>query len=365
MGSPSVRKEIWTGYGGDIEVEFSRKDGKVVDKCFVETHIFPKPTLLDLIRKFFILAVTMSCTEAQAVWMRSSSVEWWTNVSDTVVIAQVSRVNELKPSNNSRGKVGFEKDGPNEYWLVQEVTCTTTATLKGKSVGEFTFRQQYRGMKELGERGDRKLRAEDKVLVFQANDSETHKSETIFWVNLQKPDAKFAPHAGYDNSCKSLTVGKDVVELVKKRIAQEDPVKKTKKRGVIVDFTLYEEGGMHWDFVRTADPEFREALVKMLKEGDKESAIYNLVSFPGKDTVDLIKPFLTDPTIHEMERYGKKVEFYPLRESAYRALVLLGQSPDKPEHLVDGPLLWHYETGFENVAYFPYGDWKRLERKRR
>ncbi len=54
-GIPSlrVRKEIWIGYGGDIEVEFSREDDKVVDKCFVETLIFPKPTLLDRIRGFF------------------------------------------------------------------------------------------------------------------------------------------------------------------------------------------------------------------------------------------------------------------------------------------------------------------------
>src|SRR5713101_6739091 len=32
MGVAGIRKEIWTGYGGDIEVEFSTDDGKVVDK---------------------------------------------------------------------------------------------------------------------------------------------------------------------------------------------------------------------------------------------------------------------------------------------------------------------------------------------
>jgi hypothetical protein len=342
--------------------------------------IIPRARLEQTMTRFriaiSILAVAMSCTEARAIWMRSSSIEWWTNVSDTVVIAEVSRVNELKPSNESSGKEGFEKNGPNEYRLMQEVACTTRTTLKGRSLGEFSFQQVYERIKdESGARGDRKLRAKEKVVIFQATDSKTHKSEIIFLVNLAKPDGKFAPHAAYDNSCKWLTAGDDVVDLVKKRIAQEDPVKKSKKRGVIVDFTQYKEGDMHWDFVRTADPEFRETLVKMLKEGEKESAIYNLVSYPGKETVNLIKPFLTDPTIHEMERYNgkdekgnpiyKKVAYYPLREYAYRALILLGESPEKPEHLVDGPLLWHFATGFENAAYFPYGDWKRLERKLR
>jgi hypothetical protein len=53
VSSPRVRKEIWTGYEGDIEVEFSRKDGKVVDKCFAKPEIFPNPTLLDRITDFF------------------------------------------------------------------------------------------------------------------------------------------------------------------------------------------------------------------------------------------------------------------------------------------------------------------------
>jgi hypothetical protein len=323
-----------------------------------------------------ILAIGIVSTGARAMWMRSLSIEWWTNVSDTVVIVQVARVNDLKLPNRPRGKEGFEKEGPNEYRLLQEVTCTTATTLKGKSLGQFSFQQQYQSIEnESSEREDRKLRAKDKILIFQANDTKTDNSETMFWVNLTKPDGKFAPHAAYDNNCKWLTVGEDVVDLVKKRIAQEDSVKTSKKRGVIVDFALYEEGEMHWDFVRTADPEFRKTLVKTLKEGDKESAIYNLISYPGKETVDLIKPFLSDPTINQLDRYDgkdkkgkpvyKKVTFYPLREYAYRALVLLGESPEKPQHLIDEPLLWHFDTGFENPAYFPYGEWKRLKKKQR
>jgi hypothetical protein len=110
----------------------------------------------------------------------------------------------------------------------------------------------------------------------------------------------------------------------------------------------------------------------MLKEGDKETAIYNLVSYPGKETVNLIKPFLNDTTTAEIQRYetkdqdGKRVlkdvKYFPIREYAYQALILLGESPEKPKGLIE-PSLWHFETGFENRAGFPYGDWKRLERK--
>jgi hypothetical protein len=39
-----IRRQIWTGYGGDINVEFSREDGKVVDKSFMKTALWPKPT---------------------------------------------------------------------------------------------------------------------------------------------------------------------------------------------------------------------------------------------------------------------------------------------------------------------------------
>ena len=48
-----MRQEFWIGYEGDIDVEFRKKDGTVVDKHFIETWIRPKPTWLDRIRGFF------------------------------------------------------------------------------------------------------------------------------------------------------------------------------------------------------------------------------------------------------------------------------------------------------------------------
>jgi hypothetical protein len=53
VGVVGIRKEIWTGYGGDTEVEFSRSDGKVVDKFFMETALWPKPTWFDRINGLF------------------------------------------------------------------------------------------------------------------------------------------------------------------------------------------------------------------------------------------------------------------------------------------------------------------------
>jgi hypothetical protein len=45
-----IRKKVWTGYGGDIEVNFRKEDGKVVDKFFMETALWPRPTWFDRIK---------------------------------------------------------------------------------------------------------------------------------------------------------------------------------------------------------------------------------------------------------------------------------------------------------------------------
>jgi hypothetical protein len=126
---------------------------------------------------------------------------------------------------------------------------------------------------------------------------------------------------------------------------------------------------MHWDFVRTADPEYKAILVKQLRDGDQESAIYNLISYPGKDTRDLIRPFLKDPRTSELQVADpaghdrmKTVKIYPLRQAAYSALTLLGESTEKPEGYYPDPFLWLFEVGFERPASFPYGDWKRLDK---
>jgi hypothetical protein len=53
IGIIGIRKKVWTGYGGDIEVNFRKEDGKVVDKFFMETALWPKPTWIDRIKGLF------------------------------------------------------------------------------------------------------------------------------------------------------------------------------------------------------------------------------------------------------------------------------------------------------------------------
>jgi hypothetical protein len=216
------------------------------------------------------------------------------------------------------------------------------------------------------------LRPKTKVLLFYAREARRRKAEIFFWVNLTKPDPKLATHAAYNNDCKWLEDGKAVVALVKGRIAKENPQDRTKKRGVIIPFTAYEAGDMYWDFVRTADPEYKQTLIKQLRDGDKESAIYNLISYPDKNTRDLIRPFLKDGSTSELQVYDgkdasgsaryKTVKIYPLRQAAYAALNLLGESPEKPKGYYPDPFLWLFAVGFEHRAYFPHGDWKRVEK---
>jgi len=168
-------------------------------------------------------------------------------------------------------------------------------------------------------------------------------------------------------------MGTTYVDPVKAWLAKNNQLKDRKKRGLIVAFTDYERWEMHWEFVRTADAEYKPLLLEALRgdKSDKEWAIYNLVSYPGKETADLIRPFLKDPATSQMEtldgkdRDGKAiyktVKIYPVRQAAYAALKLLGEGPAQPEGFYHDPFLWHFDVGFEHRAYFPHGDWKRFE----
>jgi hypothetical protein len=56
IGVRGIRQSCWIGYEGDIDVEFSRKDGKVVGKHFMETWLLEKPALLDRMKGLLRLA---------------------------------------------------------------------------------------------------------------------------------------------------------------------------------------------------------------------------------------------------------------------------------------------------------------------
>ena len=182
-------------------------------------------------------------------------------------------------------------------------------------------------------------------------------------------DNRRTQHAAYDNDCKYLGDAETVLALVKKRLAKEEAGSKKKERPLVLGFADQEKDDvdmMRWEFVRTAEPEFKKVLIADLKKGEvweRERTIYNLVSYPGKETVDLIKPFLTDNETDKTEigRDRTKVTIYPLRQMAYYALQLLGEPVAKPQGYVPEARAWLMDCGFESRDYFPYGDWKQLD----
>jgi hypothetical protein len=101
-------------------------------------------------------------------------------------------------------------------------------------------------------------------------------------------------------------------------------------------------------------------------------AIYNLVSYPGKDTIRLIRPMLQDATTGERTFFDgdpwnggkeKRVKYYPVREAANLALALLGEKLDWPVPFYrdDDELPDSFARGFEDRTYFPNGSWTRFE----
>ena len=291
-----------------------------------------------------------------------ASVEWWTSISDAVLVADVSGITELTI--------------PSVDWKSQDVALRTTALLKGERVDRLVVRQEYLDIARIFNGDnlcvDHALKAGDKVLVFCARHEPKSETEVIFWVNLTKPDCVRArSHSAYDNNCNWLSDGSAVLAVVKARIEKESRGAPTKRRGVVTDF---KHSGYPWSFVRTAEPEFKKVVIEKLHSGvwqDQEWALYNSISYPCKEITDLIAPFLNDPTISELDIPGGrdangkpaqlKVKAYYWRQFAYAALTLAGESPRKPEGYRVDAIPWQFEAFFENRGKFPYGNWKRLE----
>jgi hypothetical protein len=298
---------------------------------------------------------------AFGMWMRSESLEWWTNVSDTVAIAEVTSVQEIDLPNQAT-----KTDPSPQYFRSQTITCAVSRTDKGKPRESFTFRQDYRREKRDRTHDDQPLQPKDRLLLFAVEKPAFSDTNVVFWANLTRPDVVESPHAAYNNECKWIGNGDAIIKTVHGRIDAERRENKSKQRGLILEFTAALHEDLHWEFVRTADPECKPGLIKQLRDprGDKESAIYNLVSYPGKETTELIRPFLKDPTISQIEHYegtGKTIQTFPLRQAAYSALTLLGNTPQKPEGFYPNASPWLFYVGFESRTYFHYGDWKRVE----
>jgi hypothetical protein len=303
----------------------------------------------------FCILVQPAC----AIWERSESLEWHINVSDIVAVAEVSSTEAIDLADRTS----------------QEVACTRAVLLKGKHGTSFTFRQIYWRKQQEPPTDDRPLRLHDKLLLFAVEKPVHRDKNVIFWVNLTRPDVTFAQHAAYNNDSEWVGDAESILKVVKESIAAQSKLGNQKRRGLLVDFLVAEEKQeIYWQFVRTADPIYKAGLINQLRESkyqsEKESAIYNLISYPGKETVDFIRPFLKDPTTEQVEHVSVRTDgsgkttdatitIFPLRQAAYFALKLLGESPKRPEGFYPEPLLPLFSIGFEERGYFPYGDWKR------
>jgi hypothetical protein len=98
--------------------------------------------------------------------MRAESVEWWTNISDMVAIAEVASTKKIAPFN--------------DYWQSQKIRCTVTATLKGERLDLVTLRQGYREEEQGTATDDARLRSKTKVLLFCVFPDGNREIETIF-----------------------------------------------------------------------------------------------------------------------------------------------------------------------------------------
>ena len=300
-----------------------------------------------------LLCILFAHQNAHAMWMRSESLEWKTQMSDLILLAKVSRVHSILPLN--------------EYYDSQEVECASIKCLKGNGLQNVTFRQDYphRG-KGIG--SEKPLKPGTRVMLFIQRTKRNTSDEVHFWVNIDKPEPKLEAHAAYDNNCNCLSKGDRIVDLVSARVKLDSTNNFIKKRGLIVRFKGSERWDMYWDFVRTADPEFKNKLVEQIKKpiSDKTALIHNLVSYPDEDTARIIRSFLADLSTSEVHLYGpnrEDITYYPVRQAAYLALTLMGKTVERPSPYYDLIRPGLFEDGMDNTDYFPDATWKTLDKR--
>lgn len=69
------------------------------------------------------------------------------------------------------------------------------------------------------------------------------------------------------------------------------------------------------------------------------------------------RPFLNDTASQKVD--GK--DYYPVRQAAYLALMLLGETVEEPKAYYPKIRTFEFQTGFEDSVYFPFGNWKCLK----
>lgn len=295
---------------------------------------------------------------------RGASVEWYVNISDLVAVVEVTNAELVEPESRY------------ERFKSQKVTGTPQEILKGTPAVSLTFFEKYRPADS--EFAEKPLQVGDRVVLFVADRDTSH------WLNLSHlvtvPVARSVPPL--NNDCQFLTSETAIIDLIKHRVALEKSAGKTKSRGLLVQFTAYTGQVDYADFVRTADPEYKATLIEQLQvrgnysHGSAEQAIYNLISYPGKETADLIRPFLKDRTTNWTttkssnqrtifdtlrSRLGirdRDIPVYDISDAAYLALSLLGEKPKRPSTYYAPWLPRLFRDGFETSSSFPPGNWK-------
>jgi len=322
-----------------------------------------------------IVLLIISGSNASAIWSRHESIEWWTDLSDTVALLEISQTEKL--------------ESENKYWESQEVSCNKVEAFKGDCPKTIVLRHSYRR----GE--DKRWTPNERILFFKVREFQVHgtlrdSGDAAYWVNVSNPDANSWYHAPHNNDHEFLRDEEAILSLVKSRIERPEATLSTRRRGLIIPLHWYADPNEivmgYSDFVRTADPEYKQVLIRQLKKREfREDAIYNLISYPGQETPGLILPYLSDNTkattriqkktiksrlAHILSKLGikvsqraeyKTVTYYPVRQAAYLALVLLGEKVERPQPYYDNLRPWLFKVGFENETYFPYGDWRRLQ----
>jgi hypothetical protein len=280
-------------------------------------------------------------------------------------------------------------DFKNKSWEAQNISCRRVETFKGDCPDSIVLRHTYR-------RGKEQVWApKERILFFKLKELEIqgvlrHARNAAFWVNVTNPDPNSWYHAPYNNDHEFLRDEEAILSLVKSRIQRREGTVSSRRRGLIIPLHWYADPNEtvigYSDLVRTADPEYKQVLITQLKKGEfTAGAIYNLISYPGQETVGLIRPYLSDNTkgtarienktiksrlADTLKKLGiklshrteyKTVTYYPVRQAAYLALVLLGEKVEKPQPYYDNLRPWLFKVGFENETYFAYGDWRRLD----
>jgi hypothetical protein len=290
--------------------------------------------------------------------MQSKSIEWHTSVSDTVVLAKVTRVTE-SPSAQEGCR------------FLQHAELQPLKSFRGRRSRALAIPQYYDDKDRSSSFSVALLAPGDEILAFCAHHPVKRKRVLHFWINLTAPDGPLSSHGANTNDSVWLSDSGAILAAVTDRIAREKTTGRG-KRGIITWFMPGMAREIGWDLMRTAEPQFKPEVIRALHDGDTESALGNLISYPGRETEELIRPFLQDPrtmewhtTVHPrhppLRMLHRKRKIYPYRQLAWIALKLLGKRVAQPAGCDFTYWPFPLHGGFEDEGAFPYGNWKRID----